>query len=94
MTLGFSGLRLSLGGSTCLLEEQDSLLEHEEVHEESFLLAEQKTILVFELDHLANLLVVVINCMVRFCPIDDETASILDILKSLERTVKVTDQFG
>lgn len=58
---GIAGLELALACSPCLLEEQDALLKHQEIHEEPFLLTEKKAVLVLELDHLPDFLVVILD---------------------------------
>lgn len=54
-----------------LTEEQDSLFEHQKVHEETLLFCEKRTVLVLELNHLSNLLVIVFDGVVLRRTIDN-----------------------
>lgn len=36
---------------------------------------------------------IILNSMVSFCPVDDQTTSILDIFKSLEAAMQIANKF-
>jgi predicted glycosyltransferase len=75
----------------CLLEEKNPFLVHEEVQKFLLLFIEKRAQLILQLSHLPDLLVVVFNCMVGSCPVDDDAHSVLDVIESLEASVKVLD---
>lgn len=76
-----------------MLEQQNPLLEHQEVHEQSLLLTEQKSILILQLNHLPDFFMIILNSMISFCPVDDQTTPILDIFKGLEAAMEIANKF-
>lgn len=68
-----------------LLENHDSVVLDQVSQKVLLLVFEQRPSLVFELDHLVDLLVVVPDGEIPFCSVDDHDHSFLDVLKSLER---------
>ena len=46
------------------------------------------------MNHLPDLFVVILNSMVGFCPVDDQAASVLDVLEGLEAAMKIADKLG
>ncbi len=91
--LPVASLELALPCPSRLLKQQDASLEHQEVHEESLLFTEQEAVFVLELDHLPDLLVVVFDGVVGLSAVNDEAASVLDVLEGLEGAVQIPDEF-
>jgi hypothetical protein len=67
-----------------LSEQHNPILTHQEFHEGTFFWVKQAPVLVFKYNHFSDFLVVVVDRLMRSCPIDDDGHPFLDIFKSCE----------
>lgn len=85
----FKGFAIPLAG---LLEQQDPLLEHQEIDEQSLFLAEQIAIFIFQLNHLAHLLMIILDGVILSSSVNHYTASIFDVFESFKAFMQVSYQ--
>ena len=78
-----------LGG---LLEQQDAVAADKELQEATLFVLEEVAVLVLELDHSLDLLVIVLLGVIAACSVNDNAAAVLDVLEGLEGLVQVAHQ--
>ena len=77
-----------------LLEKEDSVRLDQKVDEFSLFFEEKVTILIFEHDHLLNLLLVIFNSIFPSSPVNNKQNTLLDVFKGLKSLVQVSDELG